>query len=35
MIYGGSCDTEYLSNNAENSALPLQEYILESTAENS
>ncbi len=28
MISERSCDTEYWSNDAENSALPPQEYIL-------
>ncbi len=28
MISEGSCDTEDLSNDVENSALPSQEYIL-------
>ncbi len=28
MISGGFCDTEDWSNDAENSALPSQEYIL-------
>ncbi len=27
MIYEGSCDTEDWSNDAQNSALPLDEYI--------